>query len=31
MAYEAADRISFAGMRLRRDIAQAAAQGHVHT
>jgi phosphoribosylamine--glycine ligase len=30
-AYEAADRISFAGMRLRRDIAQAAAQGHVHS
>ena len=31
MAYEAADRISFAGMRLRRDIAQAAAQGHVRS
>jgi phosphoribosylamine--glycine ligase len=30
-AYEAADRISFAGMRLRRDIAQAAAQGHVRS
>jgi phosphoribosylamine---glycine ligase len=30
-AYEAADRISFAGMRLRRDIALAAAEGHVRS
>jgi phosphoribosylamine---glycine ligase len=30
-AYEAAGRISFAGMRLRRDIAQAASQGHVRS
>jgi phosphoribosylamine--glycine ligase len=29
--YEAADRISFAGMRLRRDIAHSAAQGHVRS
>jgi phosphoribosylamine---glycine ligase len=28
-AYEAADRVSFGGMRLRRDIALAAAEGHV--
>jgi phosphoribosylamine--glycine ligase len=28
-AYEAASRVSFAGMRYRRDIAQAAAEGHV--
>jgi phosphoribosylamine---glycine ligase len=28
-AYEAADRISFTGMRLRRDIGLAAAEGHV--
>jgi phosphoribosylamine--glycine ligase len=30
-AYEAADRISFGGMRLRRDIALAAAEGHVRS
>ena len=30
-AYEAASRISFAGMRYRRDIALAAAEGHVRT
>jgi phosphoribosylamine---glycine ligase len=30
-AYEAAGRISFAGMRFRRDIALAAAEGHVRT
>jgi phosphoribosylamine--glycine ligase len=30
-AYEAADRISFDGMRLRRDIALAAAEGHVRS
>jgi phosphoribosylamine--glycine ligase len=30
-AYEAVDRISFAGKRFRRDIARAAAEGHVHT
>jgi phosphoribosylamine--glycine ligase len=30
-AYEAVDRISFAGMRLRRDIGLAAAEQHVHT
>jgi phosphoribosylamine--glycine ligase len=29
-AYEAADRVSFAGMRFRRDIGLAAAEGHVH-
>ncbi len=29
-AYEAAARISFAGMRFRRDIGLAAAEGHVH-
>ena len=30
-AYEAASRISFAGMRYRRDIALTAAEGHVHS
>jgi phosphoribosylamine---glycine ligase len=30
-AYEAVNRISFAGMRFRRDIAQAAAEGHVRS
>jgi phosphoribosylamine--glycine ligase len=30
-AYEAASRISFAGMRYRRDIALAAAEGHVRS
>jgi phosphoribosylamine--glycine ligase len=30
-AYEAAGRISFAGMRFRRDIALTAAEGHVRT
>jgi phosphoribosylamine--glycine ligase len=30
-AYDAASRISFSGMRYRRDIAQAAAEGHVRT
>jgi len=30
-AYEAVDRIAFAGMRFRRDIAVAAAEGHVHS
>ena len=30
LAYEAAQRISFAGMRFRRDIGLAAAEGHVH-
>jgi phosphoribosylamine--glycine ligase len=30
-AYEAASRISFAGMRYRRDIAHAAAEGHVRS
>ena len=30
-AYKAASRISFAGMRYRRDIALAAAEGHVRT
>jgi phosphoribosylamine--glycine ligase len=30
-AYEAADKIEFAGMQFRRDIALAAAEGHVHS
>jgi phosphoribosylamine---glycine ligase len=30
-AYEATGRISFAGMRFRRDIAHSAAEGHVHS
>jgi phosphoribosylamine--glycine ligase len=30
-AYEAVSRISFARMRFRRDIASAAAEGHVHS
>jgi phosphoribosylamine--glycine ligase len=30
-AYEAADEIEFAGMQFRRDIALAAAEGHVHS
>jgi phosphoribosylamine--glycine ligase len=30
-AYDAVARISFAGMRFRRDIAHAAAEGHVHS
>ena len=30
-AYEAVDRVSFAGMRFRRDIGLAAAEQHVHT
>ena len=30
-AYEAASRISFAGMRYRRDIALTAAEGHVRS
>jgi phosphoribosylamine--glycine ligase len=30
-AYEAVSRISFAGMRYRRDIALAATDGHVRT
>jgi phosphoribosylamine--glycine ligase len=31
LAYEAANRISFAGMRFRRDIALTAAEGHVRS
>jgi phosphoribosylamine-glycine ligase len=31
LAYEAASRISFAGMQYRRDIAHAAAEGHVRS
>jgi len=30
-AYEAADKIEFAGMQFRRDIALAAAEGHVRS